>query len=87
MMDLGIQKSPCDEPLVHSLFLNTETKEGRKMIRIEGIPALVDRLAAKLKSAQTVEDAARFRVQREWLNRSFPKNAIVPGRANDRKYY
>ena len=33
MMDLGIQKSPCNEPLVHSLFLNTETKEGRKMMK------------------------------------------------------
>ena len=33
MMDLGIQKSPCNEPLVHSFFLNTETKEGRKMMK------------------------------------------------------
>lgn len=33
MMDLGIQKSPYDEPLIHMLFLATETKEGRGIMK------------------------------------------------------
>lgn len=33
MMDLGIQSSPYDEQLIQTLFLATETKEGRQMMK------------------------------------------------------